>query len=436
MKKLILLMMGLCFTASDYAQDYPVKVKVLKNGLKVIVCEMPTHGFVQSEIWYNVGSKDEKPGIRGIAHMCEHMMFRGSKKYPGSLIKRIEQSGITEFNAYTSYDRTVYYEYAPVSYLDTIFDMESDRMANLVINQEVLNTERQVVAEEYSNGKNNWYQRMNYERYKALYPAGHPYEVDVIGDYNDIIAFTEEELETFYNSFYSPNNAFMVVAGDIKTDEVFALAEKYFGGITKQLDIKKKNDVPDIYTNKIKQNEMGIDFPIQIYTFVYPIPETGSKDSKALSMLMSLLFTDQNSIINERIVNKEKLAYGLNSNGAEEMTYSNIGTLDVFMSPMPGNVKVKKEIREEINKVIASGIPQEKIDKYIKAYESSYLLAEYEPSSVAYRLGQAEFFYHDPMMASKQIEEYKKITSADLQAAAAKYLSEEELQFINIKPSF
>jgi predicted Zn-dependent peptidase len=228
----------------------------------------------------------------------------------------------------------------------------------------------------------------------------------------------------------------MVVAGDVKTDDVFALAEKYFGGITKQLDIKKKNDVPDILTNKIKQNEMGIDFPIQIYTFVYPVPEAGSKDSKALSMLMSLLFTDQNSIINERIVNKEKLAYGLNAGGVEDMMYSSYGTIDVFMSPMPGNVKVKKEIREEINKVIASGIPQEKIDKFIRSYESAYLLEEYEPSSVASRLGLAQFFYHDPMYAAKEIEEYKKITSADLQAVAAKYLSEDALQFINIKPSF
>jgi predicted Zn-dependent peptidase len=106
------------------------------------------------------------------------------------------------------------------------------------------------------------------------------------------------------------------------------------------------------------------------------------------------------------------------------------------MSPMPGNVKVKKEIREEINKVIASGIPQEKIDKFIRSYKSAYLLEEYEPSSVASRLGQAEFYYHDPMYAAKEIEEYKKITSADLQAAAAKYLSEDALQFINIKPSF
>ena len=153
-------------------------------------------------------------------------------------------------------------------------------------------------------------------------------------------------------------------------------------------------------------------------------------------MLLSLLFTDKNSIINERIVNKEKLAYGLNANIGEDLMYSSYGLIDVFMSPMPGNVKVKKEIREEINKVIASGIPQEKIDKYVKAYEATYLLAEYDPSSISYRLGLSEFYYNDPMAITKEIDELKLIKPEDLKKVAAKYLSEEAMQFINIKPSF
>jgi predicted Zn-dependent peptidase len=397
---------------------------------------MPSRGFVQSEVWYKVGSKDEKPGIYGIAHMCEHMMFRGSKKYPGSLINRIEQSGIPGFDAYTDFDRTVYWEYAPVDYLDTIMDIESDRMANLVITQDLLNIEREAVAEEYSNGLNTWYERMNDERYKFLYPQGHPYKEDVIGEYSDIESFTAEECKSFYDSYYSPNNAFLVIAGDVKSDAVFAMAEKYFGPITKQLSLKKRTDIPDIYSNKIEKNEMGIDYPIQIYSYVYPKPEAGNKDTKALNMLISLLFTDENSIINERIVDKEKLAYGINNYSQGEMLFPSYGIIDVFMGPMPGNVKVKKEIREVINNVIASGISQEKIDKFVQAYESAYTLEGYEPSNVAARLGIGEYYYNDPLAAAKELEEYKKITSGDLKAVAAKYLSETALQFINIKPSF
>ena len=273
MKRTFILLIIWLVSTCGYAINFPVKVKILNNGLKVIVCEMPTRGFVQSEVWYRVGSNKEKPGIRGIAHMFEHMMFRGSKKFPGSLIDKFEKSGITQFNAYTSFDRTVFYEYTPVNYLDSIFDLESDRMANLILNQDVLNTEREVVAEEYSNGMNNWYQRMNYNRYKTLYPVGHPYEVDVIGEYNDILSFTVEQCNDFYNSYYSPNNAFLVVVGDIKSETVFALAEKFFCPITKQLNVANKTDIPDIYKNKIKVNDIGIDFPVQIYSFVFPIPE-------------------------------------------------------------------------------------------------------------------------------------------------------------------
>ena len=181
---------------------------------------------------------------------------------------------------------------------------------------------------------------------------------------------------------------------------------------------------------------MNIDYPVQIYSFVFPKPEAGNKDLKAYNMLMSLLFTDDNSILNNKIVEKEKLAFGIYGTSGEDMIYPSYQVIDVIMSPMPGNVKVKKEIRKEINNVIDSGITQQKIDKFTLALESAYTLQDYEPSNVAYRLGVAEFFYHDPFKAAKEVEEYKKITSADLKAVAAKYLSDEAIQFINIKPSF
>jgi predicted Zn-dependent peptidase len=135
-------------------------------------------------------------------------------------------------------------------------------------------------------------------------------------------------------------------------------------------------------------------------------------------------------------VEKEKLAFAINNFNRGDMLYPSYGIIDVFMSPFPGNVKVKKEIRDVINNVIATGIPQEKIDKFVKAYESAYLLAEYEPAAVANRLGIAEYYYNDPLDVAKELEEYKKITSYDLKAVAIKYLSEQTLQFINIKPSF
>ncbi len=416
------------------AIDYPSKSITLKNGLKVIVCEKSDNDFVEFEVWYRTGSKDEKPGIRGMAHLFEHMMFRGTTKYPGRAFdENMEKIG-GQSNAYTSYDRTVYHEYVPVSALEKMMDIESDRMSNLLVTQEVLNAEREVVGEELRNGTSNWYQKLNSDRYPFLYPSGHPYEVDVIGFLSEITKFTSSQCMDFYNNYYSPNNAFIVVVGNVKTDAVYALAEKYFGVITKQLQIKKKENIPLLDTAKIKTNELNINFPVQIYSYTFSRPAVSSSDFFALELLTGVLFTDENSILNNRLVKKDHLAYGFNPLGDSWSYYPNQGGVDIIMDAAPGNVRVKKAIREEINKVIEAGVPQEIVDNYIIAAENSDKLNNYKCDAISNKLGMAEYYLNDYNRSYKLIDEYKKITQEDLKRVTAKYLSEERIQLINIKP--
>ena len=228
MKKVLLL---LCVIVSmqSYAIDFPIKTITLANGLKVIVCEKPTSPMVQMEVWYRVGSKDEWDGVRGMAHMFEHMMFRGSKKYSGEgdvYIHEMEKLGAT-INAYTTFDRTVYWQELPKEKIEKVFDMEADRMENLILDQKVLDTEREVVGEELRLGENNWYNRMASERYKHLYPPQHPYKIDVIGNLDEITNYTTKQCQDFYDKFYSPNNAYLVIVGDVKAEEVFEFAKKF-----------------------------------------------------------------------------------------------------------------------------------------------------------------------------------------------------------------
>ncbi len=416
------------------AVEYPSKSIILKNGLKVIVCEKPDNDFVEFEVWYRTGSKDEKPGIRGMAHLFEHMMFRGTEKYPGkSIFENVEKVG-GEANAYTTFDRTVYHEYVPVSALEKMIDMESDRMSNLIVTQNILDTERQVVGEELRNGTNNWYGKMDSERYPFLYPKGHPYEVNVIGFLDEITKFTSSQCMDFYNNFYSPNNAYIVVVGNVKTDDVFALVEKYFGVISKQLNIQKKENIPALDTAKIRTNDMNVNFPLQIYSYTFPRPAVTDKDFFAFQLLTDILFNDGNSILNNRLVKKDYLAYAINPNSEQWSYYPNLAVIDVIMDASPGNVKVKRAIREEINKIIDAGIPQGVLDNYITAYENSDKLNNYECSNIANKLGIAEYYFNDYTKTYRLSDEYKKITQDDLKKAAVKYLSEDKIQVINIKP--
>jgi zinc protease len=413
---------------------YPTHSKVLANGLKVIVCEKPGNNFVETEVWYRVGSKDEAPGIRGMAHLFEHMMFRGTANHPGNAVFEAVDKVGGQCNAYTTFDRTVYHEYVPVTALEMMFELEADRMANLVVTQDILNTEREVVGEELRIARNNWYRNMSLERHDLLYPKDHPYEVDVIGYLDEITSFTAEQCMKFYNDYYSPNNAYLVVVGNVKAQDVFAMAEKHFGKVTKQLKLEPKQNVPDVFTSKVEAQEIALNFPVQIYSFIFPRPAASDKDIMALNLLTGLLFTDDNSILNNRLVKKEHTAFGLISVSEEWSMYPSLGVIDVVMQASPGNVKVKRAIREEINRVATEGIPQEMIDSYIRSVEAAELLGNYTASEIAWRLGMAEYYFGDYNKAYTMNEEYKKVKPDDLKRVAAKYFAEDKMQMINVRP--
>jgi zinc protease len=212
------------------------------------------------------------------------------------------------------------------------------------------------------------------------------------------------------------------------------MAEKYFGQVTKQLDIKKKTNVPSLDTLRIKTSEMNINFPVQIYTYTFPRPAAGDPDFFTFQFITDILFTSQNSILTNRLVKKEHLAYGLNSGHDTWNYYPNLALIDVIMGAAPGNVKVKREIREEINKIINEGIPASMIESYITAYENNFAMNNYMSANISGELGIAEYYLNDYHKAYTLNEEYKKINQEDIKRIAAKYLSEERVQLVNIKP--
>jgi zinc protease len=436
MKKIVLL---LCVIVSlqTFAIDFPIKTITLPNGLKVIVCEKNTSPMVQMEVWYRVGSKDEWDGIRGMAHMFEHMMFRGSKKYSGEgdvYIHEMEKLGAT-INAYTTFDRTVYWQELPKENIEKVFDMEADRMENLILDQKVLDTEREVVGEELRLGENNWYNRMASERYKHLYPDQHPYKVDVIGFLEEITKFTTKQCQEFYDKFYSPNNAYLVIVGDVKAEQIFEYAQKYFGPIKKQLSLNAKKTEPDVFSFTPTTEELQIDYPVQIYSYVVAAPAVGTPDYYGFNLLRDLLVSNSNSILNNSVVERGNLAYQIVGQADDSHMYANMATFDVVMQAQIGNAKVKKIISKEIYDIINEGIDQELIDNYVKNLEVSQTFQNFSNQAIADKLGFAEYYFMDYKKYNQTLETYKTIKAERLTEICKKYFNPENLKVINIKPA-
>lgn len=434
MTKLKLFLFLISLTFMSKAIDYPVYTKTLANGLKVVVCEKNTNAMAEIQVWYRVGSKDEWDGVRGMAHLFEHMMFRGSKNFkdenkPFKIIDKLGGS----VNAYTTYDRTVYHEEVPAKNIETVIEMEADRMENLLLDQKVLDTEREVVGEELRLGLNDWYSKFSSERYKLLYPLKHPYQVDVIGNLEEITSFTTKQCQDFYDKFYSPNNAFIIITGNVKAQDIFSFCEKHFGPITKQLPVNTKKTEPDIFKHNITTEEMNIDFPVQMYSYIIPSPAFGHKDYYAFNLLSELLFSNSNSLLNKRIVNNN-LAYQINGGQYDARMYSNYTFFDVIMQAGVGNAKVKKEIGREINSLIKEGVDDADLKNYISNLETKIVFSNYSNSDICGMLGQAEYYYNDYKKHNATLEEYKKIKPADLILIAQTYFNPETMKVINVKP--
>lgn len=434
MKKLKLIVLLVSLAYGSKAIDFPTHTKTLANGLKIIVCEKNTNAMAEIQVWYRVGSKDEWDGVRGMAHLFEHMMFRGSVKFKddNKPFKVIDKLG-GSINAYTTFDRTVYHEEVPAKNIETVIEMEADRMENLLLDQKVLDTEREVVGEELRLGLNDWYGKMSSERYKILYPSKHPYQVDVIGNLDEITSFTTKQCQDFYDKFYSPNNAFVIITGNVKAEDIFNYCEKHFGKVKKQLPVNIKKTEPDIFTHVITTEEMSIDFPVQIYSYIIPSPAFGHKDFYAFNLLSEVLFSNSNSLLNKRIVNTN-LAYQINGAQYDARMYSNFTFFDIIMKAGVGNAKVKKEISKEINSLIKEGLEETDLTNYIRNLETKIIFGNYSNGEISGRLGHAEYYYNDWKKHNATLEEYKKIKAEDLIPIAKTYFSPEKMKVINIKP--
>ena len=289
--------------------DIPYTLATLDNGLTVIVHEDRKVPIVAVNIWYHVGSKNERPGRTGFAHLFEHLMFQGSENYDDEYLLFMQQLGATDLNATTWFDRTNYFETVPKNALDTVLWLESDRMGHFsgAITQDKLDEQRGVVQNEKRQGDNQPYGKVWERLLKQVFPANHPYSWETIGSMEDLDAATLDDVKDWFATYYGPNNAVLVIAGDVDADEAIAKVEHYFGDIPPGPPlIKPDNWIP---AHAVERREVMQDRVPQARLYkVWSGPRWGMKEATQLSLATRILGGGKNSRLYERLVYDEQIA--------------------------------------------------------------------------------------------------------------------------------
>jgi zinc protease len=409
----------------------------LANGLKVIVKEDHRAPVVVSQVWYKVGSSYEHSGNTGVAHVLEHMMFKGTKKLgPNEFSKIISANGGRE-NAFTGTDYTTYFQQLEKSRLPISFELEADRMANLNLRAEDFEKEIKVVMEERRMRTEDKPQALTYEQFAATAFVSSPYHHPIIGWMDDLEHMSVSDMRNWYAHWYAPNNATVVVAGDVDPEAVFELAKKYFGPV-------KQRFVPEVKPQK-EFEQRGIrritvkapaQVPYLIMGYKTPVLKTDKADWEpyAIDMLTGILDGGESARFAKELVRGKQVASNV---GAGYDMYSRLDDLLIFDgTPAKGKTveDLEKAIREQIKKLKTELVSQEELDR-IKAQVVASKV--YEKDSVFYQamqIGALETVGLDWRLMDEYVDRLKAVTPEQVQAVAKKYLIDRHLTVAVLEP--
>lgn len=396
--------------------------KTLANGLKIVV--WPDHDIPNANYYtfYKVGSRNEHAGITGLAHFFEHMMFNGTtRRKPGEFDRTMEAAGGSN-NASTSNDLTIYTDWFPSSALETIFDLEGDRMANLAFVPEVVESERGVVYSERRSSVDNDSFGTLMEQMQATAYVAHPYQIPTIGWPSDIEHWKSDDLKQFFKTYYAPNNAVLVVAGDVEPAQVFALADKYLAALPRQPEPTPITTVEpeQLGERRVVVERADAQSPIVAYAFHSGIG-AGSKDYPTLEILATILAEGESSRLNQRLVEKEQAAVDA---GAFAEAGFDPGLLWVYAMLPPGGDMAKAEalLDDELAKIARDGVTAAELDKARNLKLSAFWRGMATINGKARALGTAEVFEGDFRKAFDEPAAFEAVTAAQVQALAAKIL--------------
>jgi len=406
-------------SAQNEATQFPVATRTLKNGMKVLVQSDHSIPNVALYIFYRIGSRNEHPGTTGLSHFFEHMMFNGAKKYgPGEFDKVMEANG-GENNAYTNQNTTVYQDWFPRSALPLIFDIEADRIQYLQFDPKKITSEREVVASERRLRTDNDNGGLLDEQLWATAFIAHPYQWPVVGWMSDIEHWTMEDLKHHFEMGYSPNNATMVVVGDVTSDEIFQLCEKFIEPIPTHAP---PPPVTTVEPEQLGERRLAVHKTAELPLLMigYHVPQTNNPDFYALNILRTVLFQGESSRMYQRLVDKDQIA--LDVSAFVQPSFD--PTLAIVVAqPKQGidPAKCETAIYEEFDKAKSALISDQELEKAKNIRLVEFYHQMRTINGRANTIGTYEVFFGDYSRLFDAAKNYSAVTKEDVQRVAKQY---------------
>jgi zinc protease len=411
----------------DAEIEIPYTKFVLDNGLTLIVHEDHKAPIVSVNVWYHVGSKNEKPGKTGFAHLFEHLMFNGSEHFNDDYFQALEKVGATDLNGTTSNDRTNYFQNVPTPALDLVLWMESDRMGYMVkaIDQDKLDEQRGVVQNEKRQGENSPYAIAEELITRNTFPAGHPYSWTVIGEMEDLDAAKLEDVHEWFNTYYGAGNATLVIAGDITPEVAKAKVEKYFGHIPAGPPIARHESWIAKRSGSHRQAAQDRVPQSRLYK-VWNAPGYGTKDAAMLDLITDVLSAGKTSRLYKRLVYDEQIA-----TSARASIYGReiAGQVTVTATAVPGGdlASVEAAVDEELARFLQEGPTAEELERVKIQHRASFIRGIERIGGFggkSDRLAQNEVYTGDPEHYKTQLRWAEEATAEEMRDVARRWLSD------------
>jgi zinc protease len=404
----------------------------LDNGLQVVLLEDHSTPIVHLAIWYHVGSKDERPGRTGFAHLFEHLMFKGSKnvrsdQHP-SWITRVGGQA----NAFTDEDATVYWETVPAQYLPLVLWLEADRMASLEVAEEKFLTEREVVKEERRmRFENQPFGRLPEIIYDKAFEI-HPYKHQTIGTMEDLEAASIEDVREFHDTYYVPNNATLALVGDFDTDEATALVEQYLGRVPRGEPVPRDIPVEPAHTAEARFT-VSEPWPLPAVVVAYHITYDGHPDAYPLHILAKILSDGESSRIYRALVYEDQVALAAFGE-ARLIEHPNLFYAVAIVQPGRQPEAVLTQLQGELDRVKTEGVTAAELERAKRQFARDYILGRETVQQKALHLAHAVVIHDDITTADGEFDVFHAVTLEDVRRVANTYFIEESRMLLTIMP--
>jgi zinc protease len=405
----------------------------LANGLTVLLHQDRSTPIAHVQLWYHVGSKDERPGRTGFAHLFEHMMFKGSKNVEPEQHTSIVSSVGGRANAYTTEDATVYWQTVPSQYLPLVLWMEADRMATLRIDERTFVNEREVVKEERRMRiENQPYGRLNEILFQQAFTV-HPYRHPVIGSMQDLEAATIEDVRDFYRTHYVPSNLTIVIAGDFDIPQAKELVDRFLARVPPAAKPVPRDIPKEPIPTKDKRVTVTEPWPLPAVVVAHHITYDGHPDSYPLHIVSKVLSDGQSSRIYRKLVYETGLALTA-FGGGNIIEHPNLFFTVAIVNPGQSPDAVEKALLAELDKLKAEPITDRELQRAKNQFARDYILGRESLQDKASHLAHAEVIHSDITTADGEFDIFQGITLADVQRVAKTYFTPERRVVLHVMP--